>query len=842
MKKRKKLAQWIDTGNAQTNMYSVSQRNLRIVFDVICVLIFVCAARLMLQSVFGVGGISVRGVVSGLLVAAVVSGFMEFVEWDVRFEGRRKKTKVIFLIGGIVLSLIYLFFFKIGDKTIVGMQEFLGDYLQKWNVYYGSNMKLPKVKGGSVELGVDFMLIVLVFVVLMLTKLLGRKLILILIPLVTIILEVTVGYAPGKLGVIVMFVGVGLANILESERTEFKVPGLKRNESNSSKNWVYAIGISVVIAITGLTASKLVEKPVKNMMKYSDSVKELQRRMLEDFSLSQLLGDIADMFWSGNEDGEVISNARLKFKGEPVMELYLSDIPREPMYLKEFYGSRYVGSRWLSEDNDFEEAAEKAGFNVKEIKENIANMGVMSIANRMKINGLPVTAYTIQGTLKYFKDKDTRAFVPYFSEVTSDKVRIEGDSYFTKPKKDKTIEYDIWWVGENYGLDPEVYISGEKEDWEIWYESYVQENYLQVPSGMTNIKDYAELIRSANALPNVNGLTDENEDRLLIANAVADWFAENVTYTLNPPALPRNVDPVEYFVGVSKEGYCMHYASAATLILRELGVPARYASGYHVALSIFEESGDGFKGKIIDNTAHAWVEIYLERIGWVPFEVTTSYRESSENNPNIESDNDDNGQSGNDSSTDENETKPNGDGEKPNETESKDNDSEKPSSETNTSNGQKPTNSSGIANGDETGKGPGYYGTANDDLKESIVGKVLLISAFALLIGVAIYFAVAMKVRKEKKLQIMIQRKRIARVVRTINRELYNGLKKKGKLIGSKSGDEAYKEALVKTYTQVTEEEWERYMDIVKEMAFSENTGNVEDMEYCCEIYKRVKK
>lgn len=839
MKKRKKLVQWVDTGNAQTNMYGISQRSLRVVFDVICVLIFVCAARLMIESVFGFGGISVSGVVSGIIVAVIVSGFMEFVEYDARFEGRKKTTKVIFLIGGIVVGLVYLFFFKIGDKTIGGVQDFVGNYLQKWNVYYGSNMEVPKANGGSVELGINFILVVLVFVTLWLTKFFGRRLFLIFISLVAIILEVTVGYAPSKLGIVIMFVGVGLANILESEKTEFKVPVLKRNEINYGKNWMYAIGVSLVIVVTGFSASKLVEKPVKNMMKYSDEVKDLQRKMLNDFSVSQLLTDIADMFWNNNENGEVISNAALTFKNKPVMELYLSDSPRETMYLKDFYGSKYVGSRWITDD-DFEDAAKKAGYDVDEIKENIANMGVVFIEKKLLASGFSANANTIYGTLTYLKDKQTDAFVPYFSKVTSGKVKIEGDVYYTKPKKDKSISYDIWYAGVNYGIGGENYYGGEKEEWEKWYESYVYENYLQVPSGMTNIKERAELIRLVNELPYVNGYGGENGEIMLIANAVADWLAANAKYTLKPPTLPRNADPVEYFVGESREGYCMHYASAATLILRELGVPARYASGYHVSTSIFEESGDGYKGQIIDNTAHAWVEIYLERIGWVPFEVTTSYREDSDNNPNIENDNND--QDGNDPSTDENQTKPNGDDEKPNETESKDKPSEKPSSEVNTSNGEKPTSIPGEVDGDETGKGPGYYGTANDDLKESIVGKVLLFSAFALLVGVAVYFAIAFKLRKEKKLQIMIQRKRAERVIKTINRELYNGLKKKGKLIGSKHGDEAYKEALMKTYTQVSEEEWLRYMDIVKEIAFSKNTGNVEDMEYCCEIYKRVKK
>lgn len=57
--------------------------------------------------------------------------------------------------------------------------------------------------------------------------------------------------------------------------------------------------------------------------------------------------------------------------------------------------------------------------------------------------------------------------------------------------------------------------------------------------------------------------------------------------TAEVPMVRNYADPVEYFLGTGKEGYCMHYASAATLILQELGVPARYASGFVVKQGLF---------------------------------------------------------------------------------------------------------------------------------------------------------------------------------------------------------------------------------------------------------------
>lgn len=73
----------------------------------------------------------------------------------------------------------------------------------------------------------------------------------------------------------------------------------------------------------------------------------------------------------------------------------------------------------------------------------------------------------------------------------------------------------------------------------------------------------------------------------------------------------------------------MHFASAGALILQSLGVPARYASGYVVEPSAFHKEKKGYQADVPDYNAHAWVEIYLENIGWVPVEMTPGYTNDS---------------------------------------------------------------------------------------------------------------------------------------------------------------------------------------------------------------------
>ena len=76
-----------------------------------------------------------------------------------------------------------------------------------------------------------------------------------------------------------------------------------------------------------------------------------------------------------------------------------------------------------------------------------------------------------------------------------------------------------------------------------------------------------------------------------MAGMVADVVRESGTYSTNPGQQPVNRDFVEYFLTESNKGYCVHFASATVAMLRALGVPARYAEGYVVRESDFDESG-----------------------------------------------------------------------------------------------------------------------------------------------------------------------------------------------------------------------------------------------------------
>lgn len=169
----------------------------------------------------------------------------------------------------------------------------------------------------------------------------------------------------------------------------------------------------------------------------------------------------------------------------------------------------------------------------------------------------------------------------------------------------------------------------------------MEENYLQVPIMHTkafpnelNLKysydmkeDFLETIDDQKHLPIEYYFSKEYSSNFTeeYISYVADYirsFLKKYEYTLKPGATPKDKDFVNYFLLENKKGYCVHFASAATLMFRYYGIPARYVEGYHVSSNQYNDYNIA---DVLDSDAHAWVEVYSLRKGWYPIEVTVGY-------------------------------------------------------------------------------------------------------------------------------------------------------------------------------------------------------------------------
>lgn len=209
-------------------------------------------------------------------------------------------------------------------------------------------------------------------------------------------------------------------------------------------------------------------------------------------------------------------------------------------------------------------------------------------------------------------------YTPYFPSSMYAGAVFHEDSYIARLAQHYYYDFDFLAseevpAGAQVGWDGGAYY-GEPE-----YRDFVYQNYLDVPYALLS-DEAVEVIRTAARYAHDQGQTsysDQRGQRIAQAQAVADYLSSFTHYDLSTPAQPLGQDFVSYFLTDSHQGYCAHYATAATLILREMGIPARFVSGYAADLP-----GGGQSVNVPDQNAHAWVELYVDGFGWQPADVT----------------------------------------------------------------------------------------------------------------------------------------------------------------------------------------------------------------------------
>jgi len=105
----------------------------------------------------------------------------------------------------------------------------------------------------------------------------------------------------------------------------------------------------------------------------------------------------------------------------------------------------------------------------------------------------------------------------------------------------------------------------------------------------------------------------------VIDKALSNFYRQDFIYTLRPPPT-LSFDPVDQFLFDSRKGFCEHYASAFTLLMRAAGIPARVVTGYQGG--ILNPVNNYLRVRQSD--AHAWSEVWLADRGWVRIDPTAA--------------------------------------------------------------------------------------------------------------------------------------------------------------------------------------------------------------------------
>lgn len=115
----------------------------------------------------------------------------------------------------------------------------------------------------------------------------------------------------------------------------------------------------------------------------------------------------------------------------------------------------------------------------------------------------------------------------------------------------------------------------------------------------------------------VTDLTADAGTRFERAAVIEQWLEANKEYSLSVPR--PDGDVADAFVFEMQAGYCVYFATAMTIMLRTVDVPARFAVGYTTGQPV----ADG-EWVIRGFNSHTWVEVFVPDVGWVPFDPTPS--------------------------------------------------------------------------------------------------------------------------------------------------------------------------------------------------------------------------
>jgi hypothetical protein len=151
------------------------------------------------------------------------------------------------------------------------------------------------------------------------------------------------------------------------------------------------------------------------------------------------------------------------------------------------------------------------------------------------------------------------------------------------------------------------------------YAEFARERYTALPE---DVRATMEAYLAEHGLDPARSAGDDVADFVL--ELIWQVQSEN-EYTLSPGLTPEDRDFIEYFLYENHRGYCVHFATAVTVLLRAADIPARYVEGFVVSPD--DPRDEGGWVNIADDRAHAWVEVYVNGAGWLPVEATPS-RES----------------------------------------------------------------------------------------------------------------------------------------------------------------------------------------------------------------------
>ena len=321
----------------------------------------------------------------------------------------------------------------------------------------------------------------------------------------------------------------------------------------------------------------------------------------------------------GIGDGKLRNVGEVSPTGERLFLVYAPE--KDDLFLKGFVSGAYKNGEWEKDEKEPLLYGGEAALSLPYLFPDLSMQNYVTYPKGY-IKTEKDTAFSEKRQIKihYQKMSGSELLVPYFSDVAKIHGNMVGDSGIERNTEDQDYETSYY---QMIDLDNLLKLSRQfdmirvmrKDSGEVEknfvrsmqeYSLYVEQNYLKIPAHLQKV------------LKQLDCKVNKGKSISYNIEVIRQFLKKNYQYTYRPGLVIQGKDPIEYFLLDQKKGFCTQYASAAVFLFREAKIPARYVEGYKIRADQWKLG----KAQVTDYEAHAWVEIYVDHLGWVPIDVT----------------------------------------------------------------------------------------------------------------------------------------------------------------------------------------------------------------------------
>lgn len=348
------------------------------------------------------------------------------------------------------------------------------------------------------------------------------------------------------------------------------------------------------------------------------------------------------------------------------LKVTVSEKPTEILYLKGYVGADYTQNRWGMGDAD---SLTDAALNWKTDGDSLLYIRNMPFLRMMYVNSNmggkeAVSSRTI--SVERLNANTAYTYVPYqaylndYYDILGGDCSVQGQTaqddryeyfenstYIDTMKKWMDVDASASDGGDTAGSGSGATGSDDGDsagalgsynhqnmldELEASYESYVNTHYTDVPESQKRIEKLCKKKKKEWDKKLEGNLSDTQKQDLSyekiddVKNFVVRTLWERCEFSKSASRISDDEDYIERFMFEKKKGDSTAFASAAVVMFRSCGIPARYVVGYAAPANLFSGQADGsYMAVLQDDNAHAWVEIYMPDCGWTPVETTPGF-------------------------------------------------------------------------------------------------------------------------------------------------------------------------------------------------------------------------